>query len=90
MATVAEDTTPASVTLMENVYEQDFEFRSTVRMVCDMIDGKSSEEKVRTAVDIAKEAIGSDPAKLYGLIDVLQDLSTESANSMIKSTLSSA
>jgi hypothetical protein len=73
MATVAKDIASAPVTLTDNVYEQEFEFRGTVRMVCDMIDGKSSEETVRTAVEIAKDAVGSDPAKLYGLFDVVQD-----------------
>ncbi|KAF1835568.1 hypothetical protein BDW02DRAFT_597194 [Decorospora gaudefroyi] len=65
--------TPAlpSIALAENVYEQDFEFRSTIRMVFDMMDSSGGEDTLHAALEVFRAFIGTDPVKLYGLIDVL-------------------
>jgi hypothetical protein len=65
------DTEP-SVTLDDNVYSADFEYRDTLRQTLDMLDSESSEEFTAGAVMMATELVGRDPVRFFGLIEVVQ------------------
>jgi hypothetical protein len=69
----ANELNASSFTLPEDVYEADFEFRATVRMATDNLDIDSSNAMYESAAAIVIEAIGRDPVKIAGLVDVVHD-----------------
>lgn len=72
MAALQVRTAPV-ISLPTDIVEEDFEFRDTARIIPENLDRHSSAEQYRSCVNIAVEAVGKDPLRLFAFIDVVHD-----------------
>ncbi|KAF2822010.1 hypothetical protein CC86DRAFT_458548 [Ophiobolus disseminans] len=60
-----------TIELCQDVYANHFEFQGTARLVVDIFDSDSDNATIEEAFTRIQEAMGRDPVKLFGLIDVV-------------------